>query len=444
MAGSRGPFKVIIAGGSIVGLTNALALEKAGIDFVVLEKREIAPHMGASVSVHPHVQRVLEQLGVWPEIRAGTVPLHTRHHYNQNGDLFEESAILQEISKMMRNRSTTFMERRFLLSCIYNQIQDKSRVRAQTGVASYTETDDGVEVTTDSGEVIKGDLFIGSDGIRSTVRGLIAQKIADADPAASEEMRSGFVSTYQCLFATSRNANPSAGGKPFLPDGTVHNVYYYGFSGVVAAGVSGLVFWFLFVKSGKVTTTPNTPRFTEEQTEAVIAKYGHHAVGPGYTFKDLWDSRVKAAMLPLEEGVLKPRWNTGGRVVLMGDAVHKATVNPGLGANLAVEGVVHLINELVPLVRQCDADGGRKPSKDEIVAVLDLYEKKHRPHAHTVVSMSGYVTRYEAMEFWWLRFLRVLSPWVSDKTKANTFVNYMNEGPWLNYLPNPDDEVVKS
>ncbi|PTB63038.1 FAD/NAD(P)-binding domain-containing protein [Trichoderma citrinoviride] len=421
-------FKVIIAGGSVVGLTTAVALEKAGIDYVLLEKREIAPHLGASVSIHPHTQRVFEQLGIWPEIRASVVPLETRQHYDENGFLFEDSAILQEISKM------------FMLSCIYNQVADKSRCRAQTGVASFTETEDGVEVVTDKGETIRGDVLIGADGIHSTIRTLMADHIASTDPEAAKEMRSGFVSNYHCIFATSKNAKATADGKQFLPDGAVHNVYYSGFSGVIAAGVPGLVFWFLFVKSDRTTQTPNTPRFTEQEMEATIAKYGDHAVGPGYTFKDLWESRVRANMLPLEEGVLKPKWNSGGRVVLMGDAVHKATINPGLGGNLAVEGVVHLLNELVPLVRRCEADGGRRPSKSEITAVLDTYETKQRPHANTIVTMSGYVTRYEAMETWWLRLLRRVSPWVSDKTKAGGFVGYINEGPWLNYLPNPDEE----
>jgi 2-polyprenyl-6-methoxyphenol hydroxylase-like FAD-dependent oxidoreductase len=93
-------FTVIIAGGSLVGLTTAVALEKAGINYLLLEKREIAPHLGASISIHPHTQRVMEQLGVWSEIKAGVVPLENRQHYDENGNLFEDSAILQEISKM--------------------------------------------------------------------------------------------------------------------------------------------------------------------------------------------------------------------------------------------------------------------------------------------------------------------------------------------------------
>lgn len=64
-------FKVIIAGGSIAGLTLANMLEKVGIDFVVLEAYpEIAPQVGASIGMLPNGLRVLDQLGCYPAIRA--------------------------------------------------------------------------------------------------------------------------------------------------------------------------------------------------------------------------------------------------------------------------------------------------------------------------------------------------------------------------------------
>jgi 2-polyprenyl-6-methoxyphenol hydroxylase-like FAD-dependent oxidoreductase len=45
-------FRVIIAGGGIAGLTLANALERAGIDFILLEGRnEIAPQVGASIGM---------------------------------------------------------------------------------------------------------------------------------------------------------------------------------------------------------------------------------------------------------------------------------------------------------------------------------------------------------------------------------------------------------
>lgn len=101
----------------------------------------------------------------------------------------------------------------------------------------------------------------------------------------------------------------------------VHNVYYHNYSVIAAAGVHGLVFWFLFVKAPGLTRTPNCPRFTDQDAESCNEKYRHSLVGPGYIMKDLWDARVKATMVPLEEGVVK-HWSHN-RVVLMGDAVHK-------------------------------------------------------------------------------------------------------------------------
>lgn len=51
--GSNSNFKVIIAGGGIGGLTLASALEKAGVDYVLLEKRNIAPRLGTSITSLP-------------------------------------------------------------------------------------------------------------------------------------------------------------------------------------------------------------------------------------------------------------------------------------------------------------------------------------------------------------------------------------------------------
>lgn len=99
----------------------------------------------------------------------------------------------------------------------------------------------------------------------------------------------------------------------------LHNVYYHNYSAVSAAGVHALVFWFLFVKAPELTRTPNCPKFTDQDAETCIQKYGHSPVGPGYTAKDLWDVRVKATMVPLEEGVIK-NWSHN-LVILMWDAV---------------------------------------------------------------------------------------------------------------------------
>lgn len=131
-------------------------------------------------------------------------------------------------------------------------------------------------------------------------------------------MYTGFTSEYNAIFAISHNGKTT----PFMPDGTVHNVYYDYYSAVAATGEPGSIFWFLFVKSSK-TKYPSCPRFTETDAQDLIDRYGDSTIGPGYTVRDLWETRVKASLVPMEEGVLK-QWRNG-RVLLMGDSVHKVS-----------------------------------------------------------------------------------------------------------------------
>lgn len=111
----------------------------------------------------------------------------------------------------------------------------------------------------------------------------------------------------------------------------------------------------------------------------------------------------------------------------------QATVNPGLGANTHVEAVCNLINELNPLLNSLD----RPPTTKEIQHVLESYEQKQRPRARTVVDVSGYITRFEAMDTWYWRLARVLSPWIPDSLKAKGFLDFASSAPTLHFLPRP-------
>lgn len=93
-------FKVLISGGSLVGLGLALALERAGIEYELFEKGEIATQLGASIGIHPHTIRILQQLGVWSDIEKQVIPLQSRNHYDANGHCFEESHVLVQINEM--------------------------------------------------------------------------------------------------------------------------------------------------------------------------------------------------------------------------------------------------------------------------------------------------------------------------------------------------------
>lgn len=105
---------------------------------------------------------------------------------------------------------------------------------------------------------------------------------------------------------------------PLVPEGTAHIRYHRGASGVSAVGVSGLVFWFLFVREDEPSRTPGCPRYSDADAEQTMRRYGRLGLGPDYTFDDLWELRVKAAMVPLEEGRVEGGgvefWGEGGVV----------------------------------------------------------------------------------------------------------------------------------
>ncbi|KAI2602150.1 FAD/NAD(P)-binding domain-containing protein [Hypoxylon sp. NC1633] len=426
------PFKVIIAGGGVAGLTVANALEKANIDFIMLEGREVAPQLGASICIQGHTIKILEQLCVWEKLREATVPILDRQHYDENGNLFATSTVFKQVLDKTK-RPIVFMERRVCLEALFNNIGDKSKIRTHTRVVSFSEDDSGVTVTTDRGESVRGSILIAADGVHSTVRQLIADTISAKGHERYSNLTSGFTSGYRVVFGTSSNSLGKDGTKPALPHGVGYNTYYRNVSGIATAGVNDIVFWFLFVKEDTASKAPDCPRYTDTDAAATIEEYGGLLACPNYTFRDLWETRIKAGMVPMEEGVLQGPWNNGGRVVLVGDAVHKTTVNAGFGGNLAVEGVGNIVNELVPLLQRTQT-----PAPEDIVAVFDRYEEKQRPRADLTVKLSNHTTRYESMDTLFLRILRWLSPWIPEWYGVKLILSYLEPAPFLRFLPDPD------
>lgn len=84
-------FRVIIVGGGPVGLAAAHALQLAGVDFLVLERRStIVEDKGASLIVHPHTLRVLHQFGVLEELLPRGAELHHHLSFTSEGHVFKE------------------------------------------------------------------------------------------------------------------------------------------------------------------------------------------------------------------------------------------------------------------------------------------------------------------------------------------------------------------
>lgn len=73
---SSRPFRVIVVGAGVAGLTAAHALRKANIDHVVLERgSDPAPPTGASIAIYPHGARILQQIDCLQAAKNACVPM---------------------------------------------------------------------------------------------------------------------------------------------------------------------------------------------------------------------------------------------------------------------------------------------------------------------------------------------------------------------------------
>jgi 2-polyprenyl-6-methoxyphenol hydroxylase-like FAD-dependent oxidoreductase len=83
MEDTNAPLRVIIIGGAVAGLTLALCLEAAGVDYVLLEKHDdICTNIGGSLALQPHGSRVLDQLGVYQRLERWTNDVTKFHTCN--------------------------------------------------------------------------------------------------------------------------------------------------------------------------------------------------------------------------------------------------------------------------------------------------------------------------------------------------------------------------
>jgi len=95
MTADKKPFRVIIVGGGVAGLTLANSLQRANIDYLLLEAREeVAPTAGASIAIGANGGRILDQIGALDEVLGLSTPSDFVESY-KDGRLFERNDFLK-------------------------------------------------------------------------------------------------------------------------------------------------------------------------------------------------------------------------------------------------------------------------------------------------------------------------------------------------------------
>ncbi|TAQ89191.1 hypothetical protein B7494_g2482 [Chlorociboria aeruginascens] len=422
-ATSDRPFRVIVVGGGITGLTASHTLSKAGIDHIVVESgSEAAPPSGASIAIYPHGARILEQIDCLEASKAINIPCDRFVHRMPNGKVIFSTKLWEEV-KENHGYEIMLVERRKFLQVLYDCLPDKSKIRFGKKVRSITETYDGVEVFFADGTSEKGDIVIGCDGVHSKVREMMWENAGKVSPGfiTTAEKKSE-CTTWTCLLGM----GPPEPELPLELSG-VHNDK----TSFLIASRPDVTFYFTFFKVPKPYSQYTRPRWTEEDANKAAASVADRPISESLVFGDLWKKRFRGQIVDLEEGILE-HWHFG-RMVLVGDSAHKITPNIALGGNSGIESISVLTNLLRALIAP---HPNVRPSRAALNDVFQKYQEIRIPRMHQISQYSNLITRVQAWDGYLMKFiaLYVLPYQPADKVSKD-MAKIMKAAPKLDFIP---------
>lgn len=176
--------KTIIIGAGIGGCTLALAMQQAGMDYVLLEQAESFGEIGAGVQLSSNAVKVLDRLGL--NDRLAQVCCEPDSHKFKDwatGETILRTPLCPEAREVF-GAPYFHSHRPDLLGALTEKL-DPSRVVFGRKVAEVGEDATGPWARCEDGEEVLGDVLIGADGIHSVVRDQLFRP--------NEPLRSGFV-----------------------------------------------------------------------------------------------------------------------------------------------------------------------------------------------------------------------------------------------------------
>ncbi|KAK1955720.1 FAD binding domain-containing protein [Colletotrichum sublineola] len=382
-------FRVIIIGGGPSGITAAYALYHAGIDFVLLERRnEVTEDQGASLVLSPSSLRVFHQFGILDQLmdiggkvkvnKAFTVDGQRFMHANAYGILKEHHGI-----------EPLAFHRAHLIQALYDNLPKAAKLRYITGkkLASITSTETGVSVTCDDGSSYTGSLVVGADGVHSMTRQEMRRLAIKSNPSyeTTWDPIRPYTTNYLCVWASF--PRPSEPGLSYETHSRNKSIMY------ITGKERG---WIFLYKKLSSSTTDRIALNSDEVNEAAN-EFMDWPLAENLKVSDVWEDRYNAGGAGLEEGICN-NWSWNGRVVLVADAAHKFTPNAGLGFNNGIQDVAALCNKLKKFV---SASSSNPLDFITLESRLKEYREERLDSLMSDLDHSALVTRMHAWSSTW-------------------------------------------
>ncbi|KAH6658463.1 putative monooxygenase [Truncatella angustata] len=333
------PFRAVIVGGGLVGLTAAHIFSKVGIDFVVLEKHDtVLASRGTSLALWPQTFRLFDQLGLLEAVK----PI--LDHINEGVVLSAENGRIRrkdnttELVERNHGYGIRFMDRPQMIEFLYDSLPNtaKSCILLTKKVVDIEILEEKVNVICDDGSSHGGSIVIGADGVRSHIRLLSQALRACCEPKELPQAQlTPYTTTYRLYFADI----------PLLPGLAPNTRYDSIHQGVCTQIINGTSKGCFGIYEKLDTPTSTSARYTQAHKAAMLKRWGHLYVAPEWTVSEVNDNCTgDSGLIDLEEGLIE-QWSYK-RIVLVGDAIRKLEPHAGLGYNSGVTDLVVLMNSL--------------------------------------------------------------------------------------------------
>ncbi|KAF9284249.1 hypothetical protein BGZ68_004815 [Mortierella alpina] len=158
--------RIIIVGGGLAGLMMGIMLDKVGIEYHILEQASRLRPLGTSISLHPVIMDLMDQLGLLEDMTKMSKPLRGITVLSAHGRK------MGRIDARSNKRRPDLHE--FLLAKI-----PAHKLTTGKRVIDITETASNVTVTCMDETTYTGHLVIGADGAYSAIRQIMYQKLTE-------------------------------------------------------------------------------------------------------------------------------------------------------------------------------------------------------------------------------------------------------------------------
>ncbi|MEV4639433.1 FAD-dependent monooxygenase [Actinoplanes sp. NPDC049548] len=351
--------EALIVGGGIAGAVAAVALHRAGFTATVLEAYgKEADGIGGELMLAPNGMAALATIGIdGPVAAVGTA---TPRMVMETG-AGRRLGAFEDLPGLPASR--TFIRANLHRTLLDVAVGEGVQIRYGKRLTGYTDRGDSVAATFADGTTAEGDVLVGADGIRSTVRTLL-------DPHAPQPRYTGLIGLGGWV--------PDVG----LPstEGAMHLAYgkkaFLGYR-IDDDGTAG---WFANVPSARMMTATQARAIPDAEWLRRLRELFAGDRLPALRILDRAGSGHLVNVGGLQDMPPVPVWHRGP-VALVGDAAHATSPSSGQGASLAIESAVELARCLRDL---------------PVAEAFAAYETLRRPRVERVIAQTARVNRDKA------------------------------------------------